>query len=305
MLGVPKQTVSKAVKRFRELGHDGDRPRKGRKRTVNTARNRKIIKQRAERNSLVSMRKVAKETGLARESVRRIAKEHLQLQPYKLRKGQLLTEKNKQVRLERCKNLIRRHADEKLFSIQQTYNPQNSRRWSSDRPKEDAIVPRRQYPQSLMVWAGICASGKTPLIFVEKGVKINAKVYQKDILEKVVLPWSAEHFGQRRWTFQQDSAPAHSSKSTQDWIRAHFPDFIPSKEWPPYSPDLNPLDYSIWSILEARACSKPHDNIESLKASLIKEWKRLTAEEVRAAALNFTERLKLCVGAQGGHFETT
>uniref|UniRef100_A0A1I7RIM5 DDE_3 domain-containing protein n=1 Tax=Bursaphelenchus xylophilus TaxID=6326 RepID=A0A1I7RIM5_BURXY len=123
--------------------------------------------------------------------------------------------------------------------------------------------------------------------------------------EKVVLPWSAEHFGQRRWTFQQDSAPAHSSKSTQDWIRAHFPDFIPSKEWPPYSPDLNPLDYSIWSILEARSCSKPHDNIESLKASLIKEWKRLTAEEVRAAALNFTERLKLCVGAQGGHFETT
>ena len=29
-------------------------------------------------------------------------------------------------------------------------------------------------------------------------------------------------------------------------------------EWPLNSPDLNVLDYSLWSILEAEACSKPH-----------------------------------------------
>ncbi|XP_054718970.1 vacuolar protein sorting-associated protein 53 homolog [Uloborus diversus] len=39
---------------------------------------------------------------------------------------------------------------------------------------------------------------------------------------------------------------------TQDWCRTHFPDFISSAEWPPYSPDLNPMDYSVWSILEAK-----------------------------------------------------
>ena len=33
-------------------------------------------------------------------------------------------------------------------------------------------------------------------------------------------------------------------------------------EWPPNSPDLNPLDYSIWSILEAKACA--NKTIESL-----------------------------------------
>ena len=45
-----------------------------------------------------------------------------------------------------------------------------------------------------MVWGGICASGKTPLVFVEKEVKINQEVYRRDILEAVVLPWAQQHW---------------------------------------------------------------------------------------------------------------
>uniref|UniRef100_A0A914CM25 Uncharacterized protein n=1 Tax=Acrobeloides nanus TaxID=290746 RepID=A0A914CM25_9BILA len=43
-------------------------------------------------------------------------------------------------------------------------------------------------------------------------------------------------------------------------------------EWPPNSPDLNVMDYSIWSILEAKACSKFYQSIEVLKKSLVKVW---------------------------------
>ena len=46
-----------------------------------------------------------------------------------------------------------------------------------------------------MVWGGICASGKIPLVFVDEGVKINQEVYRRDILEAVVLPWAQQHFG--------------------------------------------------------------------------------------------------------------
>uniref|UniRef100_A0A914D9S8 Uncharacterized protein n=1 Tax=Acrobeloides nanus TaxID=290746 RepID=A0A914D9S8_9BILA len=41
-------------------------------------------------------------------------------------------------------------------------------------------------------------------------------------------------------------------------------------EWPSNSPDLSILDYSLWSILEAEACSKPHQSVEALKKSLVK-----------------------------------
>ena len=154
-----------------------------------------------------------------------------------------------------------------------------------------------------MVWDGICATGKTPLIFVDEGVKINAEVYRREILESVVLPWSLQHFD-GDWLFQQDSAPAHRARTTVQWISDHFPGFITPREWPPYSPDLNPMDYSVWSILEARACAKPHKSLEALRRSLTEQWDKITVEEVRTIAQNFTKRLKLCIKAEGSHFET-
>lgn len=46
-----------------------------------------------------------------------------------------------------------------------------------------------------MVWGGICTRGKTLLVFLVKGVKINQKLYQWDILEVVVLLYAKKHFG--------------------------------------------------------------------------------------------------------------
>ncbi|GFV35199.1 DDE_3 domain-containing protein [Trichonephila clavipes] len=97
-----------------------------------------------------------------------------------------------------------------------------------------------------MVWGGIGASCKTFLVFVKEGVKINQKVSQRDIL---VLPWAQKHFENANWTFKQDSALAHEAKKAQEWCKVNFPD-TSSEEWPPNSLDLNPMDYSVWSILE-------------------------------------------------------
>ena len=40
----------------------------------------------------------------------------------------------------------------------------------------------------------------------------------------------------------------------------------------PSSPDLNPMDYFIWSILEVNACVTSHAKVEALKASLKTAW---------------------------------
>jgi hypothetical protein len=73
--------------------------------------------------------------------------------------------------------------------------------------------------------------------------------------------------------------------------------------WPPYSPDLNPMDYSVWSILEAMACAKPQRSLEPLKQSLLRDWDRISAEKVWCVAENFTRRLKLCIRAKGSHLQ--
>ena len=73
------------------------------------------------------------------------------------------------------------------------------------------------------------------------------------------------------WTeleLQQDSAPAHNARTTQQWQVTNFPHFISTSDWPPASADLNPLDYKLWSNLLEMAFKYRHRNIESLKQSL-------------------------------------
>ena len=93
------------------------------------------------------------------------------------------------------------------------------------------------------------------------------------------------------------------STVSKDFLRDRCPDFITRDEWPPRLPDLNPLDYSMWSILEEKACAKPHTNVESLKRALVKAWDEISVEILKKIVDDFPKRLKACVEADGGHFE--
>ncbi|GFW71344.1 uncharacterized protein TNCV_537621 [Trichonephila clavipes] len=64
---------------------------------------------------------------------------------------------------------------------------------------------------------------------MEEGVKINQKVYPRDLLEIVVLPWAQKHSGNAKWTFQHDSTPPYKAKKAQEWCKANFPYIISSE----------------------------------------------------------------------------
>ena len=49
------------------------------------------------------------------------------------------------------------------------------------------------------------------------------------------------------------------------FLRENIKKFCEKKMWPPCSPDLNSLDFSVWPYLERTVCSKKHSGIESLK----------------------------------------
>lgn len=101
----------------------------------------------------------------------------------------------------------------------------------------------------------------------------------------------------------QDGATSHTANDTQDWLERRVPDYIKKNQWPPRSPDLNPLDYSIWSILEERACREPHETEESLKAALEQAWEELDEGMLRRIVDDFPRRLDACIEAGGKHFE--
>ena len=81
------------------------------------------------------------------------------------------------------------------------------------------------------------------------------------------------------------------------------PDFIPPTLWPLNSPDLNPVDYCVWNVLQERVsyCTKV-DNVVDLKQCIVAEWAALDHSIIASATAQWHLRLLACVRAAGEHF---
>ena len=135
----------------------------------------------------------------------------------------------------------------------------------------------------------------------EVRLKVNTKVYL-DVLKSVVILWCNQVPGGRPWVWQQDSAPAHKSKETQDWLQKECYDFVPFSHWSPSSPDLNPLDYFIWSSPNITNMTS-----HSTKANLITAIRQVFAELppafVEKACSQFRIHIEAVIEAEGGYIE--
>lgn len=254
---ISRATVFRTIKIYKESGETSRKPH----RRVRPVRTRTLIKKTMEkirRNPARSMNKLAKEASVSRSTMKRVVREDLKLVPFKKSRRHLLSEATKKKRLVRGRELLRRlrsgtappvlWTDEKLFTVQAIHNHQNDRvlaRDKEDIPVEERTAFRRQKPDSVMVWGGVTTDGKkTPLHFIEEGVKVDQAVYL-DMLSEQVLPWVEKMYGHAPLTFQQDSAPSHSANLVQQFCADMFFDFWPKDLWPPSSPDLNVMDFSI------------------------------------------------------------
>ena len=72
------------------------------------------------------------------------------------------------------------------------------------------------------------------------------------------------------------SLTLHQAKETVELLTTETPHFIPPTLWPPNYLDLNPVDYSVWNVLQERIyyCIKV-DNVVDLKQRIVAEWAAL------------------------------
>ena len=153
-----------------------------------------------------------------------------------------------------------------------------------------------------MVSVGVSALGSTQLIFIEPGVKINGAYYRDVLLMEQLLP-AIKGISGDQFIFQQDSAPAHRARETVELLQRETPDFITPLLWPPNSPDLNPVDYKVWSVLQERIYRTRLRDVEHLKERLVEEWNKFDQAIIDSAVKQWRARLRACVRAGGGHFE--
>jgi transposase len=101
------------------------------------------------------------------------------------------------------------------------------------------------------------------------------------------------------WRLMQDNAPCHTSKLVKGFLARHKIEFI---DWPPYSPDLNPIE-NIWSWMkhildvEYSVCQ----SAEEIEERFFEIWRKITPEMCGKYCANYERRLLAVIEAKGGY----
>ncbi len=101
------------------------------------------------------------------------------------------------------------------------------------------------------------------------GKQVKAQVFQQ-LLRQNVDPESRGHILMENMSSGRFSTGAHC-QTTQKFLA----EFWTQADWPPYSPDLNTLDFSIWYVLQAEVQVTPYANLAALPGSFAMEWDHL------------------------------
>lgn len=163
-LKINRMFVYRTLKRYKETSSLDDRPRSGRPRSARTPAIVKRVREMIRRNPRRRQTHLARKYNVGQSSISRLVREDLKMRSYRLRKRHLLSEASKAKRLTRCKLFLKRmrngtmpnpiFSDEKIFTIEASYHPQNDRVIAQDLSSLDPAVSsvlRRQKPPGVMV----------------------------------------------------------------------------------------------------------------------------------------------------------
>ena len=129
------------------------------------------------------------------------------------------------------------------------------------------------------------------------------------LMRDTVVPELKERLGSAFdscW-FQQDGASVHTAKTSLEYLQSVFGERLISNKtgfvWPPYSPDLSPLDFWFWSTMRRLIGEDNPLTAEHIKLSACRACSLISADQVKKAVGDFPIRIMALKEANGRHFE--
>jgi transposase len=150
---------------------------------------------------------------------------------------------------------------------------------------------------SIMMWGCMTAQGVGFLCRIDGGLDANlyCRILNGELLQ--TLQW----YGLKREliTFQHDNDPKHTANSTLAWLRDNK---ISVLEWPPQSPDLNPIEH-LWSELDRRVRNGKTlpTNRDELWEAIEEEWNNIEPGFCARLVATMPERIVDVLEANGAY----
>lgn len=83
----------------------------------------------------------------------------------------------------------------------------------------------------------------------------------------------------------------------------NFCDPVTPNLWPPSSPDLNPLNYYAWGVVEREGNNGLHNTKDSLKAAISHSMANVSKDHVTRACSRLRSRIESLIAADGRFIE--
>jgi hypothetical protein len=192
--------------------------------------------------------------------------------------------------------------DEALFMRDGVNSTRNSYLWGHDNP-HGTIESNYQHRSSVNVWCGFIGDQLIgPFIFPQR---LTGAIYANILRDE--LPALVENVPLQMY-YQHDGAPPHFSQVVRQYLDHKFPNrWIGrrgTQNWPPWSPDLNPLDYHAWGYMKAMVYEQKGNTREELVHRIFSAARSINnAAVLRKVTSYLVTRVRKCMQADGGHFE--
>jgi len=138
--------------------------------------------------------------------------------------------------------------------------------------------------------------GMTKFIFVVLGMKVNGQL----LLQCFALSADAasdQACCKRYVCLSTRQCFISSCKDTIKQLQQEMPDFIGPDLWPPNSPDMSPVDYKVWGVMQQTVYECRMNSVDELKLRLIDVWNSLQQNVIDAAINEWRKQLRACVHA--------
>ena len=308
---VPKNVqFQRVIDRFQKTASPMSKDSKGNKAT--SEEDIQAVREFFERNPKAHIRGAMAVLGFSYGTIWRILRKNLKFHPYRPHTSQLLSPANKEKRLEACnffltftKEQLEKvlWSDEKWFVLHQAPNRKNDVVWGPAETR-NVVACKKAHGAKVMAWVGIVNGKVLPVHWFQANVDSPAYL---DMLRTMVWPAIRGMATRHQYWFQQDGASPHCTPDVLSFLADKFGDRVISRNsdhfWPPYSPDLNPLDFSFWSQAMAHVLRCQPATLEELKTVVNDFALHFDPEKAKSMARHVRYRAQLCKQQNGGHFE--